>query len=147
MWLPCTDNLLRNIFRARWHTFFLFSITNQRWGFAEWVAVGASPPPTPHREFAIRWKIPRGWRSSLLRAGNNNETSLSKLTAKLIPIQTADREDTAVKYNHDSRWSIDSYSKHWRQDGHDYNNNGSSNDARDNLPAHDPPRIKKLGKH
>ena len=26
-------------------------------------------------------------------------------------------------------------------------NNGSSNDARDNLPAHDPPRIKKLGKY
>ena len=38
-------------------------------------------------------KVPGGWRSSLLCAGNNNITSIKTLTAKLVPIETADNAE------------------------------------------------------
>lgn len=54
----------------------------------------------------IMQKIPGGWRSSLLRAGNNNATSIESLLTKLVPIETTDNEEQKRRNkpnNHDNR--------------------------------------------
>ena len=51
----------------------------------------------------IMQKVPGGLCSSLLRAWNNNITSIEALTAKLVSIETADNEEQKEKVTHLTR--------------------------------------------
>ena len=46
----------------------------------------------------IMQRVPSNWRCSLLRAGNNNVTTIEALVSKLVPIETADNEEQKRKH-------------------------------------------------
>lgn len=80
----------------------------------------------------IMQRIPPGWRSSLLRSGNNNVRTIEDMISYLIPIETADSEEQKRRARRNNDGDNRRRNNSNRDNRHRNNSNHNNGNDRDN---------------